>query len=336
MKAVLASAILSALAGAAPANVLTVEGPAAETADKTEAVGSYSLPVGPWRDGAMKTLPAEGTVHRSAWRIDQRGLATLQILAPLRDQLAAQGYTTLYQCDTEACGGFDFRYAADILPEPEMHVDLGDFRYLAAEKTTSEGTDYVSLVVSRSSEAGFVQIVRVGPEDPTAMTVTSSTKNPNVLPLRSLDGAGALGAPEGATIAALSLPPAGAAQTMGERLETQGAVALDDLDFPTGSASLAPGDYPTLAALAAYLKDHPDRSVTIVGHTDAEGSLAANIALSKRRAASVLDRLVADYGVDRNQLAADGVGFLSPRASNLTEDGRSQNRRVEVMLTSTQ
>ena len=76
--------------------------------------------------------------------------------------------------------------------------------------------------------------------------------------------------------------------------------------------------------------------MVLVGHTDAEGALEGNIALSKRRATAVMERLVSVYGVEAAQVSADGVGFLSPLASNLTADGRAQNRRVEVVLTSTE
>ncbi len=69
--------------------------------------------------------------------------------------------------------------------------------------------------------------------------------------------------------------------------------------------------------------------------TDADGDLALNVALSKRRAASVLERLVSDYNVARRQLQAEGVGYLAPIANNLTEVGREANRRVELVLLST-
>ncbi len=72
-----------------------------------------------------------------------------------------------------------------------------------------------------------------------------------------------------------------------------------------------------------------------MGHTDASGSLAANIALSERRAEAVADALVDRLGADRGRIVAEGVGFLSPIASNQTEEGRQQNRRVEVVVTST-
>jgi OOP family OmpA-OmpF porin len=112
-------------------------------------------------------------------------------------------------------------------------------------------------------------------------------------------------------------------------------VALDDLVFDSGSADLGPGVFGSLASLSAYLAANPTRRITLVGHTDATGDLASNIALSKRRAESVRDRLVQTYGVPPDQIGAEGAGFLSPRASNLTAEGRTENRRVEAMLAST-
>ena len=116
-------------------------------------------------------------------------------------------------------------------------------------------------------------------------------------------------------------------------LETGHAV-LEGLSFETGSAQLAAGDYEVLQTLADLLASKPDLVVALVGHTDSSGSLDGNIALSKRRAGSVLERLVSDYGVPRRQLDAQGMGYLAPIATNLTEEGRTVNRRVEVIITS--
>lgn len=289
-----------------------------ETARKDAALGSYDLPVGPWKNGDMHTLSVEGPRHQVAWRVAERGVSTMALLDDLRGQLVKAGFRLLYQCGTRACGGFDFRYGTDILPEPQMHVDLGDFRYLAAERPTAAGPEYVSLMVSRSADAGFVQMLQIGGPRDQALTATPSTKNPTPKTVQEPDGS--------------ALP----AQGIAAALETGGAVALDDLNFDSGAAQLAKGDFASLAELAAYLQENPDRKVALVGHTDAKGGLKANLALSKERALSVRDRLVKDYGIDPGRISADGVGYLAPRASNLTAAGREQNRRVEAILTSTQ
>ncbi len=289
--------------------------PAVATVVQSQPLSSYALPIGPWRDGVVPTRLLEGARSDAAWRIDAAGLTTLQLLAPLRDQLVAAGYRIIWECETLACGGFDFRFAIDVLDEPDMHVDLGDFRFLAAERDGSDGPQAVSILVSRSSGAGFVQMVSMGAAALDAGSSGLATQDkPDATPP----------APQ---------PPPG---DFAAALETGGSVPLDDLIFESGSAALGKGNFDSLDALAAYLATNPGRIVALVGHTDASGALAGNVALSTARAASVRDRLVNEYGVTAQQVMAEGVGYLAPRATNLTPEGRAKNRRVEVMITSTQ
>lgn len=341
-----------ALLGPLPVMALTLDlpGPAVLTLEQAEALGSYDLPIGPWRDGLLPVQPTEGAIRQSAYRIATPDQTTLQILAPLRDQLLRAGYRVLFECEAADCGGFDFRYGTKVLAEPEMHVDMGDFRFLSADN----GADYVSLLVSRSRESGFVQITQIsaapGPDQaagpPAAGSLPGTLPNaaaadllfpdlpaPETPPLSTGDASGTQSgtAPDPAAAPDLQ-PPPGALIAL---LEQAGAAPLDDLSFLSGSAELAAGDYASLIELAAYLANNPGRRVVLVGHTDASGALDANIALSRRRAASVVARLLS-LGAVRAQLAAQGVGYLAPRASNLTEAGRTQNRRVEVVITSTQ
>jgi len=92
--------------------------------------------------------------------------------------------------------------------------------------------------------------------------------------------------------------------------------------------------YASLADLAEYLASHADRRIVLVGHTDSSGTLVANISLSKRRAQAVRDRMISAYDLPPGQLDAEGMGYLSPVASNLTNAGREINRRVEAVLLS--
>ena len=301
---------------------LAFPGNATLAAQKAQPMGSYLLPVGGWHDGKIKTLPVEGRITEQAWMLPQSGLTSLQLLDALKKQLAGDGFKVVYECETQSCGGFDFRYNTDVLPEPAMHVDLGDFRYLAVRREGKEGVpEYASLLISRSGNAGFVQLIQIGPEDAAdaaPIALTASTKSPDA----SAAPAAALAEENDLANCATSL-------------EEKGSFILEDLIFETGSSALSAGKFASLTSLAQYLKIHPDRKVMLVGHTDAKGSLAGNIALSRKRAASVEKRLVADYGVDPRQLTAQGMGYLAPRASNLTDAGRTRNRRVEVILTST-
>lgn len=316
-----------ALAVCQPAGAFTLTFPADTviTTQQSTRVGSHALAIGPWRDGSIPVQMIEGQIRSTAYRVPTWGGSTLELLVPLRDQLVAAGYRVLFECAATICGGFDFRYDTPTLPEPEMHVDLGDYWFLSADR----GDDYVSLIVSRSSINGFVQVTSIGgdpaiaPEVPTAAAAALPSADPK---------APAIGAGIPAEAASvLPPPPVPAPGRLVEALQSLGAVALDDLSFAQGSADLAPGDYASLAELAAFLAADPARKIALVGHTDMSGTLEANIALSRRRAQSVADRLRA-LGVARSQLAAQGVGYLAPRQSNLTDAGRAMNRRVEVVL----
>ena len=308
-------AALCALPAVLSAQPLTLAFPAPGTVTTTRAepLTSYRLPVGPWTPAGVTTRLTEGALEHNAWRIDAPGMTTLQLLDPLRDQLAAAGFKVIFACETDVCGGFDFRYGTDILPEPDMHVDLGDFRYLAAERATPEGPELLSLLVSRSATAGFAQLTRNSPATTPPPANTPSSKSP--------EAGGAATATASATAPATGL---------GARLDSGGAQPLEDLVFSSSAGALEEGDYTSLAELAAYLKASPERRVMLVGHTDASGSQEANLALSKQRAQSVRQRLIDRFGLAPDRITAEGVGALAPRASNLTEAGRTLNRRVEV------
>ncbi len=312
--------VLAGLA-AAPARALELPLPqgARLAGGESDALDSLSLPVGPWKDGQIEVYATEGAVTRQAWTLPRSGLTTLQVMAPLRDALEKAGYEILYACKDVDCGGFDFRYQLPLLPEPEMHVDLGDFRYLAARREAEGAADFVSLTVSRGADARFVHITRVG--EPISVTQAE-------VPVEvALPDPGAAPVPEAAHGAA--------EETLAARLEAEGHAVLDDLRFATGSSALEETLFPSLVELGGWLDARPGTRVILVGHSDAVGELAANIALSMARAQSVVDRLVAAHGVAPGQISAEGVGFLAPIASNATEAGRALNRRVEVVVQDT-
>ncbi len=332
---------------AAFAQTLEMPALATLTGTRDDAAGTLHLPTGPFAGGKMPLREVAGAVAQRAYRIGAPNLATLQIVTPLLLQLKTAGYQTIFQCDTTACGGFDFRYGMDVLPEPQMHVDLGDFRYVLTEKPDGVGMDSVALLVSRSADAGFVQVTTVAPPgseakpDPMVKPGPESKPGPETKPEpdskpgpdtkpdaeTKSDPTGAADVPSPLT------QPANPPADFGSVLMASGFVALDDLVFPSGSSALEVGDYASLASLAAWLKVNPSRHVVLVGHTDAIGSLPANTALSRQRALSVRTTMIAKLKADPAQIDAKGAGPLAPRATNETPEGRAQNRRVEVMLT---
>lgn len=101
--------------------------------------------------------------------------------------------------------------------------------------------------------------------------------------------------------------------------------------FATDSATVSSALYPDLGALAQNLREYPNSSVQVVGHTDNTGSASYNLALSQRRAQAVAGVLQSS-GVGAARVRAIGKGDSEPVATNLTAEGRQQNRRVEVLI----
>lgn len=104
-----------------------------------------------------------------------------------------------------------------------------------------------------------------------------------------------------------------------------------DLLFATDSAELRADLQRDLRALAGNLQAYPNSTVQVIGHTDNTGDAAYNDGLSRRRANTVAQVLIAE-GVSSGRLQAIGRGESQPVADNLTADGRAQNRRVEIVI----
>ncbi len=107
---------------------------------------------------------------------------------------------------------------------------------------------------------------------------------------------------------------------------------FDDLNFETGSASLAPDSRRVVENLIVIMKAYPSARGRLEGHTDNTGDAATNKQLSDARARSVRDAMVAG-GIDAGRLDAAGFGQERPIASNDNEAGRAKNRRTELVIT---
>jgi outer membrane protein OmpA-like peptidoglycan-associated protein len=104
--------------------------------------------------------------------------------------------------------------------------------------------------------------------------------------------------------------------------------------FPTGKSDLKPEAKVALAKLSGILLMIPNTNIQIEGHTDSTGTEETNAKLSQARAAAVMDFLKAQ-GVEETRMSSKGLGFSQPVASNDTADGRSKNRRVEIIVPET-
>lgn len=111
-------------------------------------------------------------------------------------------------------------------------------------------------------------------------------------------------------------------------LETRGEATTHAILFDFNKAVIKARSKPILDKLGQYLCGNTAINLSVAGHTDSIGSLAYNMALSRRRAQAVVDYLVNKCGVEAGRLTPDGFGYTQPAASNATEQGRACNRRV--------
>ena len=104
-----------------------------------------------------------------------------------------------------------------------------------------------------------------------------------------------------------------------------------NVTFATDQDQVIPPFYPTLDSVALVLRKFDKTLIDVDGHTDSVGNAGYNMDLSNRRANSVANYL-AGRGVDPRRMSAMGYGLERPIASNASEMGRAQNRRVEIAI----
>ena len=102
--------------------------------------------------------------------------------------------------------------------------------------------------------------------------------------------------------------------------------------FPSGSTRVNNIAKAQLDDLALLLKQFPDQSIVIDGHTDSTGGEESNLRIGLQRAESVKEYLVQRHGIDPTRISTNSYGSSRPVASNDTQEGRDKNRRAEIYL----
>ena len=262
--------------------------------DETD-VKNISVGISAWdREKGISRLDFRGRTTTKVFQIDGTSLTLDQMLQPIITHLNDKQFSIELYCNTNVCGGFNFRKKLTISNPPYMLVNVANYSVVTAVKNRSA----ISLVASKLGNTIYLQILSIG-----------TTNNDLILqdqePLKD---------------------------NYSSKLKEDGAIVLDDLIYRSGSADLGPGPFESLSDLANFLKGTPGSSIILVGHSDAIGELRKNIELSRNRAQAVVDRLIKDYGIDQSRISAQGIGFLSPKTNNSTEKSRKKNRRVEAIL----
>ena len=121
------------------------------------------------------------------------------------------------------------------------------------------------------------------------------------------------------------------ANAMLKGIKAAGKIAIYGIHFDFDKATIKPESKETFQEIVKMLNADPSLNLYVVGHTDMKGKFDYNMNLSKKRAEAVVNELINKYGISSSRLTPDGVGPLVPVATNETDGGRKQNRRVELV-----
>lgn len=242
-------------------------------------------------DDKSQTKTLEGRVTRIGYHLDP-GPSILEVTRNVENKLKDAGYDIVFTCKSDDCGGADFAYnGPEILNIPFMWMG-DDFRYLAAHKSGDVDT-YAAILVSSNNDEVVYQLM---------VAEVGTMEN------RMVD-----------------------AKKMASSISETGKIALYGILFDYDKADIKPESRPALDQIGTLMKDNPDLKIIVVGHTDNQGSLEYNLSLSTKRAQAIVADLTKTYDIDAGRMTPAGAAFLAPVASNRTEDGQAQNRRVELV-----
>lgn len=143
------------------------------------------------------------------------------------------------------------------------------------------------------------------------------------------------GGPRHVAVAPVSEPaqaPAPAVVTAPAKATTAQYCSALEIEFEIANDDIERVNREHMLVLATFLNKYPETKAKIEGHTDNVGNDADNMKLSKQRAASVVNYLVSEHGINRNRLTAVGYGESRPIANNATDEGKQANRRIDAVI----
>lgn len=265
---------------------------------------------------AEQATTVEGRVTR-LYYLSPAGKSVLEVQRNYEQALEKAGATRRDSCAAPACG------------ERSFH----GFNGAAGKKLSTgsiDGWDPVTLV-DQWLDAGSVRWWYG--------TLNAAGVTLHVAVLSAKPGVIALADKHAATVVQIVEPKAMEtgkvtvdANALARGLQAEGKIALYGVYFDTGKSELKPESKPQIDEMAKLLQGHAAMRVFVVGHTDNQGTLDANLALSRARAQAVVDALAKTYKIDARRLAAAGVANYAPVAGNGNDAGRARNRRVELVL----
>ncbi len=260
----------------------------------------------------------EGSLHRSTYLLSNLAAgkrSTLEIAANYAAAFKDAGFTPVWSGDDrEIRNGPPRRYYG--VPELDhqlLTTGVKERRYFCVEKSGLYAAVYISArswehVMKEKSEANpWKQDVTI-PQDAVVIQLDILNTRPMEEKMVHIS-----------------------AEEMQKSISSSGKVAIYGILFDFNEAAIKPESAPTLQEMASLLKAEPSLKILVVGHTDNVGAFDFNEDLSKRRARAVVDELSSNYGIEAARMTPLGASFMAPVSTNVTEEGRALNRRVEIV-----
>lgn len=283
------------------------------------------LGLGP-RNEMLAPVEVEGSITRLLY-LAPLGKSPVEVFRNYEQALVAAGFKAVVQCTPRVPKCDNMRYGFD-----DRYGALKQVNHNASRERHPEGSALNKNIYQASGGSNMM-----GTEDIhfTYGTLTRGGNTVHVMvhtgKVYSTEFAGTyieIAEPRAMTTGQVTVN----ANAIQAGLQAEGKIALYGLYFDTGKAEVKPESKAQLDEIGKLLKAQPALKVFLVGHTDNQGALDANQALSQQRAQAVADALAKGYQIDARRLTARGVASLSPVASNADEAGRARNRRVELVL----
>jgi len=237
-------------------------------------------------------------------------------------------YITAYQ-DTTA-GMFDFREASDSYRRVEGHSYV--IQYALREGARNPGTSGVGrhFASAIAAQGGTTLVEAIGSVGG-SVTASWDANGRAIWVQADVNNGGATYTlnvvEEDATKRAAEF----AATELGRMLDERGSVTVRGIVFDAGTSTVKPESAAILAEIAELLGSREELKLEIQVHTDNAGEKRANLALSEGRAAAVKDYLVTIHQTTATQLTTAGFGDSRPVGDNATDEGKTLNRRVELV-----